>query len=133
MERRNIAGEGMEKPRGYEDAVLCDGAQAILWLGGHVAFDKNRKILDPGDLVAQTRVTLANLKATLAAAGLDPSHLVKLTIHVTDVAAYRANLSEIGRVWREALGKTYPAMTLIGVTGLMEPGAVIEIDGIAAK
>jgi enamine deaminase RidA (YjgF/YER057c/UK114 family) len=133
MERRNITGEGMAKPRGYEDAVLCDGAQAILWLGGHVAFDADRRILHPGDLVAQTRVTLANLKATLAAAGLDPSHLVKLTIHVTDVAAYRANLSEIGRVWREALGKTYPAMTLIGVTGLMEPGAVIEIDGIAAK
>jgi enamine deaminase RidA (YjgF/YER057c/UK114 family) len=133
MERRNITGKGMEKPRGYEDAVLCDGAQAILWLGGHVAFDPNRTLLHPGDLVAQTRVTLANLKATLAAAGLDPSHLVKLTIHVTDVAAYRAKLSEIGQIWREALGKTYPAMTLIGVTALMEPGAVIEIDGIAAK
>jgi len=133
MERRNITGEGMERPRGYEDAVLCNGAQAFLYLGGHVAFDKNRKIVHPGDLVAQTRVTLANLVATLAAAGLDPSHLVKLTIHVTDVAAYRAKLSEIGKVWREALGKTYPAMTLIGVTGLMEPGAVIEIDGIAAK
>ena len=133
MERRNIAVKGMERPRGYEDAVLCEGATSVLFLGGHVAFDANRKILHPGDLVAQVRVCLSNMKATLGAAGLDPSHLVKLTIHVTDVAAYRARLSEIGQVWRETLGKVYPAMTLLGVTALMEPGCVVEIDGIAAK
>lgn len=133
MERRNITGPGMERPRGYEDAVLCEGARSVLFLGGHVAFDANRKILHPGDLVAQVRVTLANLKATLGSAGLDASNLVKLTIHVTDVAAYRARLAEIGKVWREVLGKAYPAMTLLGVTALMEPGCVVEIDGIAAK
>jgi len=133
MERRNITGTGIEKPRGYEDAVLCEGARSVLFLGGHVAFDPNRKILHPGDLVAQLRVTLANIKATLGAAGLDPSHLVKLTIHVTDVGAYRAKLAEIGKVWREAFGKVFPAMTLLGVTALMEPGCVVEIDGVAAK
>lgn len=133
MERRNITGTGMERPRGYEDAVLCEGARSVLFLGGHVAFDANRKILHPGDLVAQVRVTLANIKATLGAAGLDPSNLVKLTIHVTDVAAYRAKLGEIGKAWRDAFGKVYPAMTLLGVTALMEPGCVVEIDGIAAK
>jgi enamine deaminase RidA (YjgF/YER057c/UK114 family) len=133
MERRNVTAKGMEKPRGYEDAVLCDGAKSVLFLGGHVAFDANRKIQHPGDLVAQVRVCLANIKATLDAAGLDPSHLVKLTIHVTDVGAYRAKLAEIGKVWRDAFGKVYPAMTLIGVIALMEPGCVVEIDGIAAK
>jgi enamine deaminase RidA (YjgF/YER057c/UK114 family) len=133
MERRNVTPPGMSSPKGYEDAVLCAGAQKILFLGGHVAFDHARRLLHPNDVVGQLKVTLANLKATLAAAGLDPTHLVKLTVHVTDVAAYRAKLAEIGQVWREAFGKTYPAMTLLGVTALMEPGCVLEIDGIAAK
>jgi enamine deaminase RidA (YjgF/YER057c/UK114 family) len=133
MERSTISGPGIEKPRGYEDAILCAGAQSLLFLGGHVAFDRNRRILHPGDLVGQMKVVLANMKATLGAAGLDPTHLVKLTIHVTDVAAYRASLADIGRIWREELGKVYPAMTLLGVTALMEPGCVVEIDGIAAK
>src|SRR5436190_20907416 len=133
MERRNVSAPGMAKPKGYEDAVLLEGAQKILVLGGHVAFDADRRILYPGDVVAQMRVTLGNLKATLAAAGMHAGDLVKLTIHVTDVAAYRAKLAELGQVWREVLGKHYPAMTLIGVTELMEPGAVLEIDGIAAR
>lgn len=133
MERRNVAAPGMAKPKGYEDAVLLAGAQKILVLGGHVAFDEDRRIVHPGDLVAQVRVTLVNMKATLVAAGLDVGDLVKLTIHVTDVPAYRAKLAEIGQVWRGVFGKHYPAMTLLGVKDLMEPGSVIEIDGIAAR
>src|SRR5262245_35939665 len=97
MERRNVTPPGMARPRGYEDAVLLGGAQKILFLGGHVAFDQSRRIVSPGDLVAQTRVTLQNLRATLQAAGLDVGDLVKLTIHVTDVAAYRQKLGEIGK------------------------------------
>lgn len=133
MERRNVSAPGMAKPKGYEDAVLLDGAQKVLVLGGHVAFDADRKILYPGDVVAQMRVTLGNIKATLQAAGMHAGDLVKLTIHVTDVAGYRTKMSELGRVWREVFGKHYPAMTLIGVSGLMEPGSVLEIDGIAAR
>jgi enamine deaminase RidA (YjgF/YER057c/UK114 family) len=133
MERRNVSAPGMAKPKGYEDAVLLEGAQKILVLGGHVAFDAARKILYPGDLVAQMRVTLGNIRATLQAAGMHVGDLVKLTIHVTDVAGYRAKLRELGQVWREVIGKHYPAMTLLGVRELMEEGAVLEIDGIAAR
>jgi enamine deaminase RidA (YjgF/YER057c/UK114 family) len=133
MDRRNVTAPGFVRPKGYEDAVFCSGAREVLFLGGHVAFDQNRKILHPGDVVAQVRVTLQNLIGTLRAGGLDVGDLVKLTIHTTDVGAYRARLSEIGRVWREALGKHYPAMTLLGVGELMEPGCVVEIDGIAAR
>jgi enamine deaminase RidA (YjgF/YER057c/UK114 family) len=133
MERRNVSAAGMTRPKGYEDAVLLDGAKQVLVLGGHVAFDAERKILHAGDVVAQMRVTLGNIKATLHAAGFHVSDLVKLTIHVTDVALYRAKLAELGHVWREVFGKHYPAMTLLGVRELMEPGSVLEIDGIAAR
>jgi enamine deaminase RidA (YjgF/YER057c/UK114 family) len=133
MERRDIEAPGLSKPRGYEDAVLCGGVRQLLFLGGHVAFDQDRKIVHPGDLVPQMKVALQNLRTTLQAAGLNLSDLVKLTIHVTHVPTYRAHLAEIGKVWREVFGKHYPAMTLLGVVELMEPGCVVEIDGIAAR
>lgn len=122
---------GAVAPKGYSDAALIEGAARQLVLGGHVAFDAQRNIVAPGEIVAQMRQTLKNLRGTLAAAGAEPRHLVKLKIHVTDVADYKAHLKEIGAVWREELGAVYPAMTLVGVTGLFEPGSVVEIDGLA--
>ncbi len=123
--------EGAVPPRGYSDAALISGAQRQLVLGGHVAFDAQRQIVAPNDIVGQMRQTLRNLRATLKAAGATPEQIVKLKIHVTDVAAYQANLKDIGAIWRAELGAVYPAMTLVGVTGLFEPGSVVEIDGLA--
>ncbi len=100
-------------------------------LGGHVAFDEQRRIVSPGELLPQIRQTLKNLRGTLGAAGFTPVDLVKLKIHVTDVAAYQTQLKAIGAIWQQELGPVYPAMILIGVTGLFEPGSVIEIDGEA--
>lgn len=122
---------GAVPPRGYSDVAVITGAQRHIVLGGHVAFDSQRIIVGPNDVVAQMRQTLRNLKATLAAAGASPEHLVQLKIHSTDVAAYQANLKAIGAIWREELGAVYPAMTLVGVTALFEPGSVLEIDGLA--
>ena len=122
---------GVTLPRGYSDATLASLGGHLLFLGGHVAFDQHRRICHPGDLVAQVGVTLGNLRKTLEAAGGLPEHLVKLTIHTTDVAAYRVNAPAIGAVWRKELGRVYPAMTLLGVAALFDEGAVVEIDGVA--
>ena len=54
-----------------------------------------------------------------------------MTIYVTDKKLYNAKLREIGRIWRENLGKWYPAMTLVEVKALLEPGARVEIEGLA--
>ncbi len=123
---------GSVAPRGYSDGVVSSAGCRLLHLGGHVAFDSERRIRHPGDLVGQMRVVLENLKGTLSAAGGGPEHLVKLTIHTTDVLKYRANLGEIGKIWRSILGCAYPAMTLLGVRELFDDGAVLEIDGVAA-
>lgn len=119
-------------PRGYEDAMIIAPGKRILVLGGHVAFDGQRRLLHAGDLVAQFRVTLLNLRATLTAAGGTVSNLASLTVMTTDVPAYRQHLPELGRIWMDVFGKRWPAMTLLGVTELMEAGAVVEIDGLAA-
>lgn len=118
-------------PPGYSDATLAPAGAQLLVLGGHVAYDSERKLQHAGELVPQIERTLRNLRRTLETAGLGPEHLVKLTIHVTDVPAFRAAKKEIGRVWREVLGKAYPAMTLLGVQELHDEGAVVEIDGLA--
>ena len=123
----------MTVPRGYEDAIRLQDAHEILVLGGHVAFDADRKIVHPGSLVGQFRLAVRNLRTTLSTAGFGPEHVVKLTIHVTNVDDYRANLKELGVIWKEEFGRHYPAMTLLGVNGLMEVGSVVEIDGLAAK
>jgi enamine deaminase RidA (YjgF/YER057c/UK114 family) len=101
-------------------------------LGGHVAFDANRKLLFANELLPQVRQTLINLKSTLESVGGKPEQLVKLTIHTPVVQLWRSEAKAIGEHWREILGKVYPAMTLIGVTELFDVGALVEIDGLAA-
>lgn len=127
---RNLCRPGAERPRGYSDATLAAQGR-LLFLGGHVAFDDQRRIQHPGDLVSQLGRTLSNLRATLESAGGQTRDLVKLTIHVTDVEEYRSHMRELGLVWREVLGPVYPATTLLQVAGLFDRGALVEIDGIA--
>ena len=123
---------GFDQPRGYSDAVRVAADRRLVFLAGHVAFDANRTIQDPGELVPQVGAALRNLKATLEAAGGAPEDLVKLTILVTDVQGWRDQSKAVGVVWRDAIGKVYPATTLIPVSELFDLGAVVEIEGIAA-
>jgi enamine deaminase RidA (YjgF/YER057c/UK114 family) len=73
----------------------------------------------------------ANIVAALAAAGGEPEALVSLQVFVTSVAEYRASLRELGQVWRRHFGRRYPAIGLFGVTELFEPGAKVELMGVA--
>jgi enamine deaminase RidA (YjgF/YER057c/UK114 family) len=122
---------GPVPPRGYSDATLSGPGLRTLHIAGHVAFDADRRILHPGDLLLQLPVVLRNLGATLREAGAVPEDLVKLVIFTTDVAGWRARRREIGVIWRGELGPVYPAMTLVGVSALFDPGAVVEIEGVA--
>ncbi|MBT8494412.1 MAG: RidA family protein, partial [Deltaproteobacteria bacterium] len=70
--------------------------------------------------------------AVVAAAGGQPEHIMSMTIFVTDIDAYRRDYKRLGPVWRERLGKHYPAMALIGVSELVEPRAKVEIQAVAA-
>ena len=67
----------------------------------------------------------------LRAAGGEPDDLVSMQIFVTDAAAYRATLSELGRVWRNRFGRHYPAIALLEVNSLFDPGAQVELMAIA--
>ena len=85
----------------------------------------------PPDFAGQFRQTLENTLAVLAEAGAGPEHIVRMTWYVVDLDEYRAALSDIGPIYRDIIGRNYPAMAVVGVTGLVEPTAKLEIETTA--
>lgn len=130
MERRPIDPKSFKKPKGYTNGVLTEGGR-LLFLAGQVAFDECGVVVCPGDLAGQFRQVLVNLKAVLAEAGGLPEHVTKLTIFVVSKDAYAREMQAIGAVWREIFGRHFPAMTLVEVKSLLEPDALVEIEGFA--
>jgi len=83
------------------------------------------------DFVAQFQRSLANVVAVLREAGGGPTDLILLRIYVTDKTLYSTRTKEIGALYRELMGTHYPAMALLQVADLLEPGALVEIEGLA--
>jgi enamine deaminase RidA (YjgF/YER057c/UK114 family) len=79
----------------------------------------------------QMRQALENTVAVLAEAGAGPADVVRMTWYVTDLDAYRDNLREIGTAYRDVMGKHFPAMAVVGVSGLVEQDALVEIESTA--
>lgn len=130
MEKSIINPESFAKPSGYSNAILTEGGR-VLFLAGQTGMDANGVITDPGDMVAQFAKTLASLKVVVEEAGGSVTDIVKLTIFVTDKAAYRANLKPIGEAYRAVFGQYYPAITFVEIKGLYDDNALIEIEGFA--
>jgi enamine deaminase RidA (YjgF/YER057c/UK114 family) len=115
------------RPRGYANGIVADGE--TIFLAGQVGWDAQGHFArDMADQVAQA---LLNIVVLLTEAGAEPRHLVRLTWFVTDLAAYRANLTPIGAAWRTVIGRHFPAMSVIGVSQLVEPEALVEIEATA--
>ena len=116
------------KPRGYANGMVAEGR--LLFISGQVAWDKDARIVSP-DFATQFLQAIDNVIAVVREAGGATEHLVKLVAFVTDLDAYRDATRAIGEGWRARLGKHYPAMSLVKVAGLLEPGALVEIEGVA--
>jgi enamine deaminase RidA (YjgF/YER057c/UK114 family) len=119
---------GWPRPKGYANGVSAGGR--IVVTAGIVGWNAGERF-ETDDLAGQFRQVLRNLLAILAEDGAGPEHIVRMTCYVTDIAAYRASLAEIGAAWRELIGRHYPAMAVVGVTALVEPQAKIEVEAMA--
>jgi enamine deaminase RidA (YjgF/YER057c/UK114 family) len=119
---------GWPRPKGYANGMSARGR--VIVTAGVVGWNALEKF-ETEDLPGQFRQILANTLAILAEDGAGPEHIVRMTWYVTDLPAYRAGLGEIGAAWRELIGKNFPAMAVVGVTGLVEPEAKIEIETVA--
>jgi len=118
---------GWPPPKGYVNGMAASGK--ILVTGGLIGWDE-REVLAEGFL-AQARQALLNLRAVLAAGGAEPRHLVRLNWYVVDMDEYLENRQALGAIYREILGRHFPAMAVMQIVRLVEPAARLEIEGTA--
>lgn len=116
---------GWAQPKGYANGVAARGT--LVFVGGQIGWN-GAQVFESDDFIDQTRQTLMNVRDVLACAGAGPEHMVRMTWYVIDRDEYNGRLRELGTVYREVMGKNFPAMTCIEVAGLMENRAKIEIE-----
>ncbi len=117
-------------PRGYSNGVLTPAGGRLLFIAGQIAWNEEQQI-ESSDLVEQFDRALANVIEVVRNAGGRTDQIARLIIYVTDKNEYRAGMPEIGERYRARMGKHFPAMVLVEVSGLLEEAAKIEIEGIA--
>jgi len=116
---------GWPAPRGYANGMI--GGGRTLYVAGQIGWQPDGSWAHD-DLAGQFGQALANVVAVVRAAGGDVANIASLTIYVTDIEAYRVGHKAVGAAYRAQLGKHFPAMALVGVTALVEPRALVEIQ-----
>jgi enamine deaminase RidA (YjgF/YER057c/UK114 family) len=116
---------GWATPKGYANGVVARGT--MVFVGGQIGWNAAQQF-DSDDFIAQTKQALANIHAILACAGAGPEHMVRMTWYIVDRTEYNARLRELGTVYREVMGKHFPAMTCVEVSALVEARAKVEIE-----
>ena len=119
---------GWARPIGYANGVAARGK--MIFVAGQIGWNEQCKF-ESDDLVVQTSQTLKNVAAVLRAGGAAPEHVVSMTWFLLDRKEYSARLKEIGAVYRDVMGRHFPAMTALQVSGLIEDRAKVEIQAIA--
>ncbi len=119
---------GWPRPRGYANGVAASGRQ--VFVAGQIGWTPDGRLAS-ADLVAQTAQALRNIVAVLAEAGARPEHIVRLTWFLLDKREYVRRTAEIGAVYRDVIGRNFPAMSAVQVGALIEDGALVEIEATA--
>lgn len=123
--------ESLGAPHGFSHGVLAPAGSRILFVAGQVGWDREQR-LAAGGFVPQFERALENIRAVVEGAGGRREEICRLTIYVTDRKLYENDLRAVGEAYRRVVGRHYPAMALVEVAGLLEPGALVEIEATAA-
>lgn len=129
MSHEIVNPEELGAPRGWNNGVLAPAGGRLLFVAGQDATGADGEV--PSGFPEQFGRALEKSLAVVRGAGGGPTDVTRITVFVTDVAAYRSSLKELGRVWRGHMGRHYPAMALVEVKGLVHPNAVVEIETTA--
>ena len=116
---KTLTPEGWKAPIGYANGVVAEGT--TIFVGGQVGWDAQQEF-QSDDLTEQVRQTLQNVVDILAVGNARPEHIVRMTWFVID------KRSDIGRMYRQVIGRHFPAMSLVQVADLLEEGAKVEIE-----
>jgi enamine deaminase RidA (YjgF/YER057c/UK114 family) len=112
-------------PKGYSNGIAATGR--MIFVSGMIGWDAQGKF-HTSDFAGQVQQALRNVVDVLAVDGARPEHIVRMTWYVVDKREYIAAYKEIGTVYREIIGRHYPAMTAVQVAGLIEDQARVEIE-----
>ena len=116
---------GWAPAKGYANGVAARGT--LVFVGGQIGWNAQQQF-ETDDFIAQVHQALRNIAAVLREAGAGPEHMVRMTWYVIDRVEYNARLKELGGVYREVMGKNFPAMSCVQVAALMEARAKVEIE-----
>lgn len=116
-------------PLGFNQAELVTGATRTLHCSGQTAMDTDGAPQHPGDIGAQLALSLDNLEAVLAGAGMSLADVVRLNVYTTDVDALFEHYGVLGA--RLGAAQVAPATTMLGVTRLAVPGQLVELEATA--
>lgn len=147
---------GWSPPKGYANGRIGHGR--VLHVGGQIGWDASgnfprvegftigedelplwqRGRTDPlengridANFAAQFAQALDNVLAVVAAAGGRAEEIAEMTVFVVDMKTYRRSRKELAVIWRDRMGRHFPAMALVAVTQLFEPDALLEIQAVA--
>jgi enamine deaminase RidA (YjgF/YER057c/UK114 family) len=125
---RPLQPEGWARPTGYANGVVARGR--TIFVAGQVGWNAESRF-ESDDLVAQIAQAMRNITAVLACDGAGPEHVTNLVWYFVDKREYINRLTEVGKVYREIMGKNFPTMTAVQVSALIEDRAKVEIQATA--
>lgn len=125
---RTLQPQGWPRPRGYSNGIEAEGR--MVFVAGQIGWDETGKF-KTSSFAGQFRQALVNTLAVLKEASAGPEHITRMTWFITSRDEYAGSLAELGAAWKDLMGRNYPTMSVIIVSGLVEPEAKIEIETTA--
>jgi len=116
------------RAKGFSNGIVASGR--MVFIAGQVGWTGQGEWKEKS-FAGQFRQTIQNILDVLAEAKGKPEHIVRLTWYVLDRDEYLASLKEVGAAYRELMGRHYPTMAVVQVSGLVEREAKLEIEATA--
>ncbi len=121
--------DGWAKPVGYSNGIAVNSGR-IVFVAGQVGWNAQQRFASE-ELLPQFEQALKNILSVLAEAGGEPQHICRITAYCCDKPAYLAARPQLGAIWRQLMGRHYPAMSMIFVADLLDAPAKIELEATA--
>ena len=128
MSTEQVVVETWPPPKGYANGRI--GRGPVLHVAGQVGWTP-QGVFEAKDFLGQFAQALSNVIEVVHAAHGRITDIAEMTMYVTDIAAYRASLKQLGPIWKERMQSHFPAMALVAVAALVEPEALVEIQAVA--
>jgi enamine deaminase RidA (YjgF/YER057c/UK114 family) len=119
---------GWARPKGFSNGIAASGK--LVFIAGQIGWTGEGK-WEARDFAGQFKQTIKNILEVLAQANGKPEHIVRLTWYVLDKREYLSSLKAVGEAYRELMGRHYPTMAVVQVSGLVEREAKLEIEATA--